>query len=67
MYTLKNLLKLVNEEADIYCKLWKDGRCYSEGWLSDIRFDEDQKIEGYRFEPANDDTDFVDCLLLYLA
>lgn len=61
MYTLEKVLELVNAGEDIYCVLFRYGRAWGEGWLSDL--DIHRRIESYRVE-TDDEGDY---LVLHLA
>lgn len=51
MYTLKKVLELVNAGSDIYCELYRSAdRSITEGWLSDLDLDFNQRVESYALE-----------------
>lgn len=62
MYTLEEVLYLVNADSDIFCEIYKGDRCIIMGWLSDLDLESDIKIERYSL-----DYDGVQYLILYLV
>lgn len=50
MYTLKELLELVNAGEYIYCELYEGDRYICEGWLDESSPEPDTKIESYSID-----------------
>lgn len=63
MYTLKEVLELLNVGEDIYCELYRTDRSITNGWLSDMELKPDTRIAAYALE-SDDEGEY---LLLYLA
>ena len=64
MYTLERVIDLVNAGDDIYCEVYKTGSYLIEGWLSNLNFDSDTRIESYGIDY---DEDGDECLIIHLA
>jgi hypothetical protein len=64
MYTLKEVLELVNAREDIYCELYQGGSYICEGWLQGSTLKPDTKIESYRLDY---DSFVEEYLVLHLA
>lgn len=64
MYTLKEVLELVNAGEYIYCELYQGDKYICEGWLQELTLKPDTKIESYRLDY---DSFVEEYLVLHLA
>ena len=64
MYTLKEVLELVNAGEDIYCEVFRTNRFITDGFISDLDLESDTKIEMYRLDYSYEGDPY---LVLHLA
>lgn len=60
MYTLKNVLELVNAGEDIYCEVYRTDRFITEGWLSALDLEPYTNIEMYRLDYDDDGYEYLE-------